>query len=279
MRENWGAKYLNEFIGTYLLVLFGNGAVLVGVIVGAFAGGLWDVSIVFGLGVTMAIYAVAGVSGAHLNPAVTIALSTYRGFPKSRIIPYVISQVAGGFAAAATYYGAYKGYWIHFEKVNNIVRGQLGSQLSAMPFHGFAPNPAIAGTGPEAWALVPISTAFLAEIFTAFLLVYFVFAIFDDKNPAAPKGNTGALVLGLLIAVLIAVEAPLTMTPINPARDFGPRLFAYLAGWGSISIPGPRGEFWLYLLGPVIGGLIAGFVYDMVHRRFLPGTVRESAEA
>lgn len=271
LEPTWKAKYINEFIGTYLLVLFGNLSVLCSAVIGAYGPSLWDCSIVFGLGVTLAIYATAAVSGAHLNPAVTIACAVHRGFPWKKVIPYSLAQTAGAFCAAATYYAAYSKWIAHFEATKHIVRGELGSQLSAMAFNGFVPNPAIGGTTPEAWSLVSLPVAFCAEAFAAMLLVYFVFCLFDDKNPASPKGNTAALVFGLFIAVIIAVEAPLTMTPINPARDFGPRLFAFLAGWGNIAIPGPRGEFWLFIIAPIVGGVIAGYVHDKLHRNFIPG--------
>ena len=104
-----------EFLGTGLLIFFGVGCVAALKVAGA-TFGQWEISIIWGLGVAMAIYLTAGVSGAHLNPAVTIALWLFACFDKRKVVPFIISQIAGAFCAAALVYGLYYNLFIDFEQ-------------------------------------------------------------------------------------------------------------------------------------------------------------------
>ena len=259
----WRA-YAGEVVGTFLLVFFGTGAVFVAVLTGALAG-LFQVAIVWGVAIGLAIYAVGAVSGAHLNPAVTVAVATYRGFPRGRVLPYVGCQVLGAFLASAVLFALFSGVLAGFEKDKGITRGQPGSQLSAMVFGEYFPNPAVLGTDDAAFAKVTHAQAFAAEAVGTALLVFFVFALTDDRNAGRPSGTLFAIFIGLGVSIIIVVVAPLTQACLNPARDFGPRLFSLLAGWGRIAIPGPRGGFFtVYILAPVAGGLIGGAIYRTV---------------
>lgn len=270
MKNTLVGSYIGEFIGTFFLVLFGVGAVCVSLVVGCYPGGLWDVSIIFGLGVSFAIYAVAVSSGGHVNPAATVAFATYRGFPWSKVPGYIISQIGGGFLGSAVLYFFYSPFIAKFEVAKQIVRGELGSELSAMAIGGgYFPNPAIVGTTPDAYSLVPLHTAFLSQMFWTGVLVFLIFVFVDAKNSGTPKANLYGLMIGLVVAVAIAIEAPLTMTNINPARDLGPRIFTWLTGWGKIAFPGPRGGWWLYTVAPIIGGLLAGWIYDHCVRQYI----------
>lgn len=164
----WG-ECLSEFLGTLMLVFFGVGAVNAAVLSGA-QSGLWQVAVVWAVGIALAIYAVGAVSGAHINPAITIAMAAFRGFPKSKIAPYVVSQVAGAFCGSLILYGLYHGMIAHFEAAHHLVRGGPGSELSAMVFGEYFPNPAMIGTTPEAYRQVSLLTAWFGEaIGTAFL--------------------------------------------------------------------------------------------------------------
>jgi glycerol uptake facilitator protein len=119
-----------------------------------------------------------------------------------------------------------------------------------------------------------------AEGFGTALLVFFIFALTDTRNRNRPDGTLFALFIGLTISILIAVIAPLTQAGFNPARDFGPRLFAYWAGWGAVAIPGPRGGFFLvYILAPILGGLIGGALYDKALRSRRSGPLPASGDA
>jgi glycerol uptake facilitator protein len=257
---------LAECIGTFLLVFFGTGAVFVAVLTGALQG-LFQVAIVWGLVIALAIYATSAISGTHINPAVTVAAAVFRGFPRSKVIPFIASQMAGAILASAALYYLYGDILAGFEASKGLVRGQPGSELSAMVFGEYFPNPALFGTTAESQAKVGMAQAMAAEGFGTALLVFFIFALTDSRNRNRPDGTLFALFIGLTISILIAVIAPLTQAGFNPARDFGPRLFAYLAGWGTVAIPGPRGGFFLvYILAPIVGGLVGGAFYDVALR-------------
>jgi len=257
---------LAEFAGTYVLVFFGVGSVHTAVLTGA-QHGLWQVAVVWAVAIALAIYATGAVSGAHINPAVTIAFAVFRGFPVRRIVPYILAQVAGAFAGAATLYGLFSGLLRRYELGKELVRGEPASVLSAMCYGEYFPNPGAVGISPEALAAVSPLQAMLAEgIGTAFLAA-FVLALSDRRNPNRPGANGAALLIGLTVAICISIVAPLTQAGFNPARDFGPRLFAWLAGWGTVAIPGPRGGFFaVYILSPILGALVGAAAYQFLIR-------------
>ncbi len=253
-----------EFVGTFILVLFGVGCVHSAVLTGA-QSGLWQVAIVFGLAISLAIYATGAISGTHINPAVTVSMMVFRGFPVGRVLPYIGSQVAGAFLAAAVLYAMFSGPLQHFENANSIVRGKAGSEMSAMCYGEYFPNPAIAQTLHWSNDVMPLPTAMLAEAVGTAFLVFFVFSLTDDRNRGGPGKAVAPLLIGLGIAIIISIIAPLTQSGLNPARDFGPRLFAWMAGWGDIAIPGPRGGFFtVYILAPIIGGLLGAAAYSFL---------------
>lgn len=259
-----------EVVGTFLLVLFGTGSVATAVVTGAQVG-LWQVAVVWGFGVALAIYATAAVSGAHLNPAVTLAVAVLRPdtFPRSRVLPYWGAQLAGAALAGAVVLATFHPFIERFEAAEGIERGAPGSERSAMVFGEYFPNPAIFGTGPEAEALVSPLMAAGIEAFGTAVLVFMIFALTEPRNGVRPTW-LAPFFIGFTVAVLISLFAPATQAGWNPARDLGPRLVALAAGWGEIAIPGPRGGFWVYLAGPLIGGLAGGVLYDRLIRPGLP---------
>lgn len=259
-----------EVVGTFLLVLFGIGSVAAAVITEAQAG-LWQVAVVWGFGVTLAIYATAAVSGAHLNPAVTLAFAVLRpqAFPRGRVLPYWGAQLLGGVLAGAVILASFGPFIERFEADRGIERGEPGSEASAMVFGEYFPNPAIFGTGAEAEALVSPLMATGVEALGTGILVFMIFALVEPRNGARPQWMT-PFFIGFTVAVLISLFAPITQAGWNPARDFGPRLVAFLAGWGEIAIPGPRTGFLAYIVGPLAGGTLGGLVYDWTVRSSLP---------
>ena len=268
-----------EVLGTFLLVLFGTGAVASAVLTGALTG-LWQVAVVWGFGVTLSIYASAAISGAHLNPAVTLAFALLRpaDFPRSRILPYWGAQLAGAVLAGTVVLAAFGPVLARFEAEHELTRGRPGSEASAMVFGEYFPNPAIFGTGEEAAGLVSPVAAFGIEALGTAILVLLIFALTDPRNTISPGALT-PLFIGFTVAVLISLFAPLTQAGWNPARDFGPRIVAFLAGWGSIAIPGPHSGFWVYILGPLVGGPLGGALYDYVVRPALPAPATEARPA
>jgi glycerol uptake facilitator protein len=270
---------LAEAIGTFILVFFGCGAVHAAVLTGSQVG-LWQVAIVWGVAVMLAVYVVGGVSGAHINPAITVSLAAWGRFSWRQVGPYILSQLAGAMLAAVLLFGLFHGFLAEKEREKNVERGKPGSDITAMCYGEYFPNPGpLAGKDEPYYhekraqfdALVPWPTAIGAEVLGTLLLALVVFAVTDPRNEAAPAARLGPVFIGLTVAVLISVIAPLTQACFNPARDFGPRLVAYFAGWGEIAIPGPRGGFFtVYILAPTLGAVAGGAVYLGLIRPGLP---------
>lgn len=253
-----------EIVGTFILVFFGIGTVHAAVLTGA-QQGLWQVAVVWGSAISLAIYAIGAISGAHMNPAMTLSFAVFRGFSWRQVPWYVLSQFLGAFLAAAVLYAMFRGVLSQFEAAHRIVRGMAGSELSAMVYGEYFPNPSVAAS--RAWMNVAVSLpqAMLAEgVGTAFL-AFFVFAVTDARNQSGPGRRLTPVFIGLTVSIIISVVAPLTQAGLNPARDFGPRLFAYWAGWGPIAIPGPRGGFLtVYILSPLAGAILGSALYRYV---------------
>jgi glycerol uptake facilitator protein len=260
---------LAEFVGTYILILVGDGAVAAAVLAGSVDG--WGVAVLWGLAVTFAIYVASPVSGAHFNPAVTIAMAVFRGFPPSRIIPYIASQVVGAFTGAACVYALWHGFWPRTVEKLGVEVGAAGSQKLMMIFSCFYPNPGGIGVDAAAMATVSTTGAFFIEAVLTMFLLLMIFALTEPGNPGLPQAGLGPIFIGLTVTAIVGIGGPLTMDAVNPVRDFGPRLFAYVVGFGRIAFPGPRGnEWWLYIVAPIVGGLIGPAVYRYLVRRFLP---------
>lgn len=260
---------LGEIIGTFLLVFFGLGAVHTGVLAHGLSG-TWQVAIVFGLTITMAIYTTSALSGTHINPAVTVAFAAYRRFPLGKVPWYILAQLAGAFGAASLLYALFGNILQAFEQAHHIIRGQSGSELSAMVYGCYFPNPELTKTLGWTPQTVTLAQAALAEGAGTALLAFFVFGLTDPRNVNNPGGKLIPLMIGLSISLIIVAVAPLTQSALNPARDFGPRLLAYWKGWGPVAIPGPQGGFFsVYILAPILGALVGGGVYQFMVK---PGT-------
>ena len=262
-----------EVIGTFLLVFFGTGAVASSVLTEAQVG-LWQVAVVWGFGITLAIYASAAVSGAHLNPAVSLAFAIFRreSFPSSRLVPYWAAQLTGAALAGLGIFLFFGSLIDRFESQNGISRGLPGSERTAMVFGNYFPNPAMFG-GVEASDIISPVGAALVEGFGTAILVLMIFVLVERRNASLPTRHLAPFLIGFTVAVLISVFAPLTQAGLNPARDLGPRLVAFFAGWGSIAIPGPSSGFWVYIVGPLVGGPIGAGVYELLLRPRLKSSV------
>jgi glycerol uptake facilitator protein len=248
-----------EFIGTGLLIFFGVGCVAALVLTGA-EFGQWEVSIMWGLGVAIAIYCTAGVSGAHINPAVTIALALFHGFDKRKVAPYIVAQMLGAFCSAALIYALYANLFTDYEAAQQIVRGSEASLATAGIFSTY-PHPALSFGG-----------AFAVEFVITAVLMFAILAIGDEKN-GTPRGAMGPLLIGILIAVIGGSLGPLTGFAMNPARDFGPKFFAFLAGWGDMALTGGKDIPYMIvpLLAPICGAAFGGWLYPKAIELYLPG--------
>ncbi len=256
---------LGELVGTFLLVFFGCGSACAAVLTGAQVG-VFQVAIVWGLGIAIAIYLTGALSGAHLNPAVTVSLAAWTAFPKRRVLPYIGAQLAGAFLGAAVLYGVFGGALRAYEQTHGIVRGQPGSEASAMIFGEFFPNPGGQPLTPVKREIMSPAAAFGAEVIGTTVLLLVICGVTDERNQARPQALT-AVTIGLTVTLLISLLGPLTMACFNPARDLGPRIFSALAGWGSVPFR-VNGSGWLtvYVVAPLLGGLLGGGVYRYVFR-------------
>lgn len=259
------AWLVGELFGTFLLVFFGCGSVCASVTTGAQVG-VFQVAIVWGLGITTAIYLTGALSGAHLNPAVTIAMAAWGNFPLRRVMPYLVVQMAGAFLAAAVLYGIFGGAIWQYERENQILRGRPGSEASAMVFGEYFPNPGGKALTPETRQRMSPAAAFGAEVVGTAVLLLVIFCASDERNRARPQLLTAATI-GLTVTLLISLLGPLTMACFNPARDLAPRIFSSLVGWRTIPFTA-NGSGWLtvYILAPILGGLLGGAVYRMFFR-------------
>ena len=263
-----------ETLGTFVLVMFGTGSVAAAVYTGAQVG-LWQVAAVWGFGVTLAIYISGAVSGAHLNPAVSLAFAIFRRdqFPFNRLLAYWGSQLLGAVIAGVAVLLLFNPFIERFESENGIVRGADGSEKSAMAFGEYFPNPAMF----ESFSISPLH-AFAVEAFGTAILAMVIFALTERRNAGIPTNGMVPFFIGFTVAALISLFAPITQAGWNPARDFGPRIVAALAGWGDIAIPGPEGGFWVYILGPLVGAPVGALVFKLVIDAGLPGRKRDFPE-
>lgn len=247
------AELLAEFLGTFVLILFGTGVVAMVVLFPSknpgetIHGGYTNITLGWGLGVTMGIYVAGRVSGAHLNPAITLALAVFRRFSWNKVLPYSLAQTAGAFVAAAL---VYWNYLPAFHRVDPQLESTAGI---------FTTFPAFPGA-PQA--------GFLDQLIGTGLLVLLVFAIIDEFN-APPGANLSPLMIGLVVVAIGISFGGMHGYPINPARDLGPRLFAVLAGFRNNGLTDGTRVWWIPIVAPLLGGLIGAAVYDFGIRRFL----------
>lgn len=247
-------EFKGETLGTFLLVLFGCGSVAVSVLFNAHQG-LMQIALVWGIGVTLSIYLTRHLSCAHLNPAVTIAMVISKRMLPKKMPVYLSAQFLGAFLAGLAIYLLFSPSISAFENTHNLVRGSAESvQLAKMFGEYYA--------APGSTSVVSLPLAISAEAFGTFLLVLVIFALTEGCNIGRPSDALAPLFIGLTVSSIICLIAPLTQAGLNPARDFGPRMVAWIFGWGSASFPDQNGGFFLvYILGPIIGAMLASFFF------------------
>lgn len=247
-------------------MFFGCGTVAAAVLTGAQVG-VFQIAIVWGLGVAIAIHLTSSLSGAHLNPAVTLAMAAWRKFPLKQIAPYIVLQMLGSFAAAAVVYVIFRDAFSAYEMAHGVARGSAGSEATAMVFGEFFPSPGGRALTEEARGMMSHGAAFAAEVIGTSVLALVIFCCTDERNEARPQLLTASLI-GLTVTMLISILGPLTMACFNPARDLAPRVFSALAGWGSVPFE-TNGLGWLtvYVVAPIVGAQLGGAVYALAIRR------------
>jgi len=246
-------ELIAEFLGTLVLIVFGSGVVAMVTLFGTGTpgeivhGGYTNITLAWGLAVTMGIYTAGKISGAHLNPAVTVALATFRGFPWRKVVPYTLAQVAGAFCAAGIVFWNY----LPVFRAQDPLLDHTAGIFTTFP----------------AFPQIP-SAGFLDQVIGTGLLLFMIFAISDERNQ--PIGNLGPILVGLVVVVIGMSFGGLHGYAINPARDFGPRLFTAVAGFKNNGLTDGGRVFWVPIVAPILGGIIGGAAYDLGIRRWLP---------
>lgn len=254
-------ELISEAVAVFIIIAFGDSVACMYVLYdpSPYLNAYWGVCMAWGLSVTLAIYVTASVSGTHANPAVTLALAMFRDFSWKKVMPYWMAQVVGGFLGAAIVYLLFQPVIDHFNTTHQLTRMDGGAAGVFFTHPGLA--------------ITPMHALMDQIVLTAFLL-FGIFAITEQYNEMAPGANSGALMIGLLVATIGASMGYLEAWAINPARDFGPRLFAFFAGWGKSALPSPGNYWWIPIVGPLIGGVIGGAAYQWLIYPFLPARQR-----
>jgi glycerol uptake facilitator protein len=185
-QKSWLGNYIAEAFGDFILIFFGCGIIFVAILFGG-VGDLFSAGMAWGLAVMLAVYTTASISGTHINPSVTLALAFRRQFPWSQVVPYIISQIVGAFLGALALYLMFGDAMYAFAAKQGITIGGPGSEKIAMMFVPYVPHPWIVGTGPEAYAQVPIWRGMLTEFLATALLVIFVLTLLEGRSINAPQ--------------------------------------------------------------------------------------------
>ncbi|KAG2764295.1 hypothetical protein PC129_g14777 [Phytophthora cactorum] len=289
----------SEFVGTFVLVFLGTASIATAAFTGPDSSdvAVQQVAIGWGFAAMLATFIASPGSGAHLNPAVTLAIAVSphsgNGFPKRKVPAYMLFQLLGATFAGVAVYFMFGSAIKRFENRLEISRGAPNSSLSAIAFGASFPHPQLVyakGEYSSFWTKSDVSAggavALEALGTLLFMLVHRVVrqpvqptgvAAFtssttsgaNEKNdlplPRMPSTPLAPLYIGAALAALTMVMTPFTQACLNPARDFGPRIVAAIAGWGSVAIPGERPEScWIYLVGPFLGALAGCMLHDLV---------------
>jgi len=255
-----------EFAGTMILILFGVGVVAQVVAGGALTnppGGLGNhdsIAWAWGLGVTLGVYVAARLSGAHLNPAVTLALAVFKGFSWKRVGPYWLAQFLGAFVAALV---------VRWNYTEVLARADPGHTFKTQFVFSTLPGNGNPAAGVHEWG------AFRDQIIGTAILLLLIFALTDLLN-TPPRANLAPYIIGLVVVAIGMAWGTDAGYAINPARDLGPRLASYATGygtawrdqWGNL-------YWWVPIAGPLIGGLVGAALYKLFIGLFLPAAEPE----
>ena len=259
-RSIW-SELLAEFFGTFVLIAFGAGNVALTVVgltesgrtpaIFAGAGDWLLITWGWAIAVTMAIYVAGGVTGAHINPSVTFALAVKGDFPWKKVLPYSGAQIAGAFAGAALAYADYAPAIDMWNAAHNVItRADPGGMTTFSIFATF----------PAHYYAASMLGPLFDQIIGTFFLMLFVLAIVDSTNVGV-KANLAPFMVGMAVAAIGMSFGTGAGYAVNPARDFGPRLFCWLMGWGPNAFPGPYGYWWVPIIGPLIGAPLGVVLY------------------
>ena len=289
-----------EFLGTMVLMLFGlgvNAQVTLGKVSVPLSqgdlgrcvekitefqyGDYLSINFGWGVAVMLGVYVAGGITGAHINPAVTIAMACRRALPWNRVVPFIAAQMLGAFVASAIV------YCVYYEQIQNVeavaaAESEVSVDVDGTMYQGKASDgtrrhtmatAGIFGTYPRSFSnLDPETisnwTGLLDQIVGTAILLLIICAVGDVRN-LAPQSNIGPMVIGALVLMIGLSFGSNCGYAINPARDLSPRLFTYVAGWGSQVFKDPNTLWYLVpVVGPIIGGILGVVTYDQLISRF-----------
>ncbi len=232
-----------EFLGTFTLIVFGVGVVAQVILGEGKTGEYFSINIAWGIAVMLGCYVAGGISGAHLNPAVTLAFAVHRDFPWRKVIPYVLAQFAGAFVAAAVAYFTYYEAINAFESTRTLTTAGIFSTYPQEYLTNF----------PGGLVDQTVGTA---------LLMLVILAVGDQRNMALPA-PFGPMIVGSTVFLIGMTYGLNAGYAINPARDLAPRLWTYFAGWGDQVFTAHHYFWWVPVVGPCVGAVVGGFIYDL----------------
>ncbi|KAM5193337.1 aquaporin-7-like [Mantella aurantiaca] len=248
IRKRWAREAMAELLSTFIMMLFGLGSVAQVVLGKKEFGQYLSINLSFGIGVTMGIHVAGGVSGAHMNCAVSLTNCVLGKLPWRKLPLYVLSQIAGAFLAAVVV------FFLYYEALNKYCGGNF-------TVTGELETASIFATYPQPY--LTIGGGFLDQVVGTAALLLCILAIGDKKNSPALDG-TQAVVVGLLVTVIGMSMGMNSGYAINPARDLGPRLFTAAAGWGLDVFRAGNYWCWIPIVAPLVGGLTGAFLYKLL---------------
>ena len=221
-------RLIAEAFGTFWLVFGGCGAAVLAAAFPKLGIGFAGVALAFGLTVLTMAYTVGRISGAYLNPAITVGMWLAKRFPGRDVIPYIVAQVVGAIVGAGVLYV--------------VASGQPGWMPGQFASNGYG------DLSPGGYGMM---SAFIIE----FVLTFgFVWVVAGSTHRLAPTGFAG-IAIGLALTLIHLISIPVDNTSVNPARSTGPALFAG---------PEELSQLWLFWVAPLLGGLVAGWLYPLV---------------
>lgn len=254
-KKNILQQCIVEFLGTGLIIFFGIGCLATSKLTN-FHFNQYEMSIIWGCAVSFSIYLSISISGAHLNPAITIFFCVFYKFNKKKVIPYIFSQTLGAFFFTTIIYYIYYDLFIFFEYQHHIIRGTEDSLQLAKIFCIY----------PEKNYI--FINDFLMKIIIAIIFIIALMRINDKKNFAIQKKFIPCLI-GILVTIINISLGSLSNIALNPAHDLGPRIFLSLIGWGRIAFTGLSNSNFPYFLIPTITPILGINLGGWIYKKFI----------
>jgi len=235
------SEVLAEIMGTFMIIVMGDACVAAAVMANGDHGNPVSIGIGWGLAVTLAIMTTGSNSPAHLNPAITITNAVYGRFPWKKVVPYVVAQIFAGWLAAACVYISYINYFPDF-----------GYNDTSATIFTTLPKPGVSN-----------AISFFVEFIGTMILMFVVYSTADAKNTHNEK-NSGPIIVGASVALLVFAFQCVNGIALNPARDMGPRIFISMAGWGSDAFTYNSYYFWIPSVATTLGAIFGGGIYILM---------------